>query len=886
MENNRRENGADIVVNSPPQNHLNAANQITNHNNEHQMNLNAIHNDGNDANENGIAEHHLNLNRLNHENNQNIRPPTINQYNNSNCSNTTITTNNPTNVRKSKKRKRHYNVNKNKKWNKSYKRQKSSNTIKADAENAQQNNRNKHSYTKIPKIIFNNKQAIHRGSGLSKFFLPDKRPRKDIIVPPTKFLLGGNISDPLNLNSLQDEALSMSAVTPKSSPITTPPKVEVIIPPNIYDPLHLLDSVDSVEYEKRLVSPVKGRRLNKPRSRKKNKIRKHSSGEQLPNTSMENAEFVVSTLMQATATTISSATAAIPITTKHIDTAANASPKSVDASHEYEPNEQDDVDEHSHSTIIVDDRARLTRDLQLDLSAGSISSRKRKNSESGGCSNAGNSSIAGGSKNKLRRFDSKDKIVSPVIPQPGAWKRPPKVLPMGAPRNRIRTTSTSGKCLYTLHDQSLLNFNSFVLVSFLFFHFPDNDASDEPNSKRPESTATAEELKIGSSNVPVINTGNLSPEQTLSNFKCEIATPNMAVDNATFTAKNEGIRFKQESIKYHFGNYAGQYCGLQNLNNFSDVRLTVFMRHAYLFKDKDILDIGCNVGHMTIAVARRLHPKSIVGIDIDKNLIARARRNLSLFQRLQLDTTRINKSNHKIGGGGGCGENATHQDNITESRSHHDKEKQVSSTKKSKYHRARDRDKYEQNHVDFFPVSFPICFGGFPNVKQIIETAGSSTSPSNNCSIQNTAKPIAEQSTENSNQTEKETTTTATNTESTTEVPSTSKEIIDGNSMETTDSFPDNVFFRTLNYALTDESQMVSDKQQYDLILCLSLTKWIHLNCGDAGLKLTFRRMFNQLRPGGKLILEAQNWASYRKRKKLTVRNRMNFPIFIVFSIG
>lgn len=38
---------------------------------------------------------------------------------------------------------------------------------------------------------------------LSKFFLPEKRPRKDLIVPPTKFLLGGNISDPLNLNSLQ-----------------------------------------------------------------------------------------------------------------------------------------------------------------------------------------------------------------------------------------------------------------------------------------------------------------------------------------------------------------------------------------------------------------------------------------------------------------------------------------------------------------------------------------------------------------------------------------------------------------------------------------------------------------------------------------------------------
>jgi hypothetical protein len=36
--------------------------------------------------------------------------------------------------------------------------------------------------------------------GLSKFFLPEKR-RRNARTP--KFLLGGNISDPLNLNSLQ-----------------------------------------------------------------------------------------------------------------------------------------------------------------------------------------------------------------------------------------------------------------------------------------------------------------------------------------------------------------------------------------------------------------------------------------------------------------------------------------------------------------------------------------------------------------------------------------------------------------------------------------------------------------------------------------------------------
>lgn len=370
----------------------------------------------------------------------NNRNGTLNNATNRNSSDNSqnIATNHLSSARKSKKRKRHYNLNKNKKWNKPYKRQKSTNATKTDTENATQNSRNKHLYTKIPKVIFNSKNALHRG-GLSKFFLPDKRPRKDIIIPPTKFLLGGNISDPLNLNSLQDEALaSMSAVTPKSSPITTPPKVEVIIPPNIFDPLHLLDPVDSIEYEKQLVSPIKARRLNKQRSRKK-KIKKHTSSETLPSTSIENVD----------ASDMIATDATIPIN-------ANSSPKSTDVSHELfessdlELSKNKENESNASCTIDIDDKNKVKRDLQLDLSACSASSgRKRKSSfcesncsyNANNCNNLSNSS--GGTKPKLRRFDSKDKIVSPVIPQPGAWKRPPKLLPMGAPRNRNRTTSTS-----------------------------------------------------------------------------------------------------------------------------------------------------------------------------------------------------------------------------------------------------------------------------------------------------------------------------------------------------------------------------------------------------------------------------------------------------------
>ena len=56
----------------------------------------------------------------------------------------------------------------------------------------------------------------------------------------------------------------------------------------------------------------------------------------------------------------------------------------------------------------------------------------------------------------------------------------------------------------------------------------------------------------------------------------------------------------------------------------------------------------------------------------------------------------------------------------------------------------------------------------------------------------------------------------------------------------------------------------------FDTVLCLSTSKWIHLNFGDEGVRALFRRVHACLRPGGSFVLEPQPWSSYRKRATLT----------------
>ena len=98
------------------------------------------------------------------------------------------------------------------------------------------------------------------------------------------------------------------------------------------------------------------------------------------------------------------------------------------------------------------------------------------------------------------------------------------------------------------------------------------------------------------------------------------------------TVESDGTADKssRKKIKETFpcGNYVAYY-GYRNVDKLEDPRLELLPKE--LFEGKDVLDIGCNAGLVTIAVASSYLPKRILGMDVDQQLIGQAKRNVRRY---------------------------------------------------------------------------------------------------------------------------------------------------------------------------------------------------------------------------------------------------------------
>ncbi|KAK6103487.1 Bicoid-interacting protein 3 (Bin3) family protein [Brugia pahangi] len=199
----------------------------------------------------------------------------------------------------------------------------------------------------------------------------------------------------------------------------------------------------------------------------------------------------------------------------------------------------------------------------------------------------------------------------------------------------------------------------------------------------------------------------------------------------------------RDNQRFRYGNYTRYYGSRLEKGSGHDPRMKVLKKEW--FEKKSVLDIGCNVGYLTLSIAKEYQPRNIVGIDIDAHLVGVARKNIRHY----------------------CDNNVP--------------------------------------IVAGFPASFAQRYGPV-------------------------SAPLTTFSTK----------------------------------------FPDNIWFRCENYVLEKDELLDAVKEEYDVIMALSITKWIHLNWGDAGIKRFFKRVYRHLRPGGLFILEPQSFETYKKRSKLT----------------
>ena len=103
------------------------------------------------------------------------------------------------------------------------------------------------------------------------------------------------------------------------------------------------------------------------------------------------------------------------------------------------------------------------------------------------------------------------------------------------------------------------------------------------------------------------------------------------------------IDTKKQKI-FQYGNY-NRYYGYRNANNEKDKRINAFEKSW--FDGKTCLDIGCNVGHLTLWLSKHFKVKTMKGIDIDCNLIQAAKNNILHYLDNEREEETSNNQEHK-----------------------------------------------------------------------------------------------------------------------------------------------------------------------------------------------------------------------------------------------
>lgn len=87
-------------------------------------------------------------------------------------------------------------------------------------------------------------------------------------------------------------------------------------------------------------------------------------------------------------------------------------------------------------------------------------------------------------------------------------------------------------------------------------------------------------------------------------------------------SNSANLEKKKRKVIFQYGNY-NRYYGYRVGSTLEEDPRMSLMRKSW-FENKDVIDVGCNVGHVTISLVQKYRVRSMCGLDIDPGLIHKA----------------------------------------------------------------------------------------------------------------------------------------------------------------------------------------------------------------------------------------------------------------------
>eukprot|EP00347_Sterkiella_histriomuscorum_P010144 403377432 len=330
-------------------------------------------------------------------------------------------------------------------------------------------------------------------------------------------------------------------------------------------------------------------------------------------------------------------------------------------------------------------------------------------------------------------------------------------------------------------------------------------------------------LSAQDQNVPAKSNYQQQQEIEKILLKHETKYQDLLAGNKAFFSefKNEGFQRQIEKDIQHqsFGNHDKFYnlpkgASFSHVNKWHDLRLDKFQDEW--LRNKTILDVGCGTGVVDLLVAVKFQPKLVIGIDIDHRQIKKAITNMqkAINDQEQLNVIVEQAVKHR---------DALQNNEVDMIEQYEKQQKRQAQEKEQKY-------KELLLKIKNLPISLQITLEG------------------KLAHAQNESQLMI--------------------------VNALTKENYEPNPKEAKNYLYGKVCFRTENYI---ENTVISQKEKFDVVMCLSTVKYIHLTFGDIGIKTLFLKAYDQLNQNGLFILENQLWKSYKKNKNESDRSKKNF---------